>query len=682
MPNRLSQSSSPYLRQHADNPVDWFGWGPEALAKAKQEQKPILLSIGYSACHWCHVMAHESFEDVPTAEQMNDQFINIKVDREERPDIDHIYQAAHHLLTGRGGGWPLTMILTPDQEPFFAGTYFPAQARYRMPAFREVLHRIHEAWTHRRDDIQQQNARLLQALREESAAPQTHNATQGQWQPEQDFHLPQNAKMDLLRNHDPINGGFGGAPKFPHPGDLELLLKGFQSSKDSRQYDAFALSMHSMINRGMFDQLGGGFYRYCVDAEWAIPHFEKMLYDNGPLLQLCSDLWIASSHPRLKEAAELTVGWLLREMQSPEGPFYAALDADSEGEEGLFYLWDASAVKEIVPPQDWKEISACFGLDQAPNFEQHAWHLHWNTHTDHPSTQELISARQALFDIRASRIRPGLDNKIIAGWNGLMICGLAHAGRLFHRNDWIDAAHLALHSIQKLLFLNGKLHAIFAGGRAELNAYLDDHAFLLQACIECLQARWDQPILDFAQKLADAILRDFEDQESGGYFFTSHDHETLITRPRILHDAATPAGYAVAARTLILLGHLTGDSRYLNSAEKALASAIPQARERPAAYASLILALEEVLTPARIIVLRGKQAAMASWLTALHELNLSHCLSFAIPLEAVDLPTLLDKPMRPHSEVTAWVCQGLSCLPEITELSALIQVCKSPTATG
>jgi uncharacterized protein len=675
MPNRLSQSTSPYLRQHADNPVDWYMWGPEALDKAKAEQKPILLSIGYSACHWCHVMAHESFEDAVTAHQMNEQFINIKVDREERPDIDHIYQAAHHLLTGRGGGWPLTMILTPDQEPFFAGTYFPAEPRYRMPAFKDLLNKIHETWTHRRDAIYEQNARLLEALKEESAAP-----IPGQlptWQPEQDANLPSLARMHLLRNHDPVHGGFGGAPKFPHPTDLELLFTGFQLNGDARYYEAFALSMCSMANRGMFDQLGGGFYRYCVDAEWAIPHFEKMLYDNGPLLHLCADLWSVSHSPRLREVAEWTVDWLFREMQSPEGPFFSALDADSEGEEGLFYLWDRDTVRAHIPTENWNEVSLCFGLDQDPNFEGHAWHLHWHATSEHPTSEVLYSARRTLFDLRKPRVRPGLDDKILASWNGLMITGLAFAGRIFEREDWINQALSSLKRIQQLMMIDGKLHAVFAGGRAQLNAYLDDHAFLLQACIECLQVRWDPSILIFAEQLAHSILNDFEDPESGGYFFTRHDHEPLLTRPRIVHDAATPSGYAVATRMLIILGHLTGQMRFIDSAEKALNSAIPQTRARPSAFASLMLALEIASTPPQIIVLRGTQSHMRIWEKAISKLNLPHSLCFAVPQDAHAVPIVFDKPLPKNGEVNAWVCRGLNCLPEITDLSTLLGVCKS-----
>jgi len=674
--NRLSQSTSPYLRQHADHPVDWHMWGPEALEQAKREQKPILLSIGYSACHWCHVMAHESFEDSATAEQMNNQFINIKVDREERPDIDHIYQAAHHLLTGRGGGWPLTMILTPEQKPFFAGTYFPAQPRYRMPAFRDLLNNIHEAWVTRRDAIHEQNARLIEALKEESAPPQQTQVSIEQWQPEQDADLAQRARRDLLRNHDPINGGFGGAPKFPHPTDLELLFSGFQLSGDNTEYDAVALSMHGMANRGMFDQLGGGFYRYCVDAEWAIPHFEKMLYDNGPLLHLCADLWSTSRSPRLEEVAHLTVGWLLREMQSPEGPFYAALDADSEGEEGLFYLWDRETVKMNVPSENWAEISHCFGLDQPPNFEHHAWHLHWHASSDQPTSQALLSTCKHLFEIRIPRVRPGLDDKVIASWNGLMISGLAHAGRMFDRGDWISESHRALISIQNRMVVDGKLHSIYAGGRAQFHAYLDDYAFLLAACIECLQARWDSSILAFAEYLAHAILNDFEDTHAGGYFFTAHDHEALITRPRIVHDAATPSGYASAARSLMILGHLTGEMRFIHSAEKALASAIPQARDRPAAFASFILALETALIGPRIIVLRGESVEMAAWALELTRANLPHTLIMCIPhMYADPLPPILDKPRPTISKVNAWVCQGVSCLPELTDLPAVLKVC-------
>lgn len=576
--NRLATETSPYLLQHADNPVAWLPWSEAALARARAENKPILLSIGYSACHWCHVMAHESFEDDATAAVMNRLFVNIKVDREERPDLDQIYQSAHQMLTGRAGGWPLTMFLTPEGTPFHGGTYFPREARYGLPGFVELCERIGEIWRTRRHDIDAQNRELLAALNRRPPAQAV----------ELDDRPVAQLRALLLGSFDRDDGGFGGAPKFPHPTDLAFLL---HRPADPEAREAALFTLRKMAEGGIHDQLGGGFYRYSVDERWEIPHFEKMLYDNGPLLGLYADAFALTGDAYFKQVAEGIVGWLQREMTSPEGAFHSSLDADSEGEEGRFYVWDRAEVAALLTPQESALAGRHWGLDQPPNFEGRHWHLKIAAPLAEGEAPLIEAACAKLFAAREQRVRPGCDDKILTSWNALMIAGLARAARIFGRDDWRAAARRALDFLHARHWREGRLLATSRHGQAHLPAYLDDYAFLLAALLELMETDARPTDAEFARQLADALLTHFEDHENGGFFFTAHDHEALIQRPKAAHDNALPSGNGVAALALRRLGDRRGDARYLGAARHALQAFANQLARQPGGCATLIMAL-------------------------------------------------------------------------------------------
>ena len=680
-PNRLIHETSPYLRQHAHNPVDWHPWGAAALDLARRSGKPILLSIGYSACHWCHVMAHESFEDEATARLMNEGFINIKVDREERPDLDKIYQTAFQILHRRAGGWPLTMFLTHnDQVPFVGGTYFPKTPRYGMPAFTEILHRVSTHYRQHMPELRAQNQALLDALRADMTQPTAPGAAVLTAAP------LQAGRDQLVASLDPVHGGFGGAPKFPHPASLERLLRHWTARVQSGQPDpsaetALRLTLRQMARGGIYDHLGGGFYRYAVDAEWGIPHFEKMLYDNGPLLALYSQAWQATADPVFRTVAEETGAWAMREMQAPAGGYYATLDADSEGAEGRFYLWTPAQVQALLTPEEYVAFAVCYGLEQPPNFETHAWHVRVATEpADLADRLEvapaqvaawLTSARRALFEARLQRIRPGRDEKILTAWNGLMIKGMAAAGRHLGRMDFVASAERALDFIRAHLWQEGRLRAVYKDGQARLNAYLDDYAFLIAGILELLQCRWRDGDLDFALTLADVLVNQFEDRETGGFFFTAHDHEPLIQRPKPAHDDALPAGNGVAAQVLLRLGHLTGRTAWLDAAERTLRWAWPMFQRMPSDCNTLLTALEEYLEPPQIILLRGDGAALEAWRQRCAQPCAPRRLTLALPAKASPPPGLLIGRQADAAPVTAYLCRGLQCLPAMRTLAEL-----------
>ncbi|HXG27737.1 MAG TPA: thioredoxin domain-containing protein [Nevskiales bacterium] len=672
--NRLAKETSPYLLQHAHNPVDWYPWGEEALARARQEDKPILLSIGYSACHWCHVMAHESFEDEETAALMNRHFVNIKVDREERPDLDRIYQTAHQLMMQRGGGWPLTVVLDPKtQAPFFAGTYFPREPRHGLPAFRYVLQHVADWYAQNKDQLGEQDRRLREVLQRLEPVAEGRQVLS-------DAPLGQ-AFLQLERNFDSEHGGFSDAPKFPHAPQIELLLRLW--ARAPQRYGA-ALSMalftlHRMCEGGLFDHLGGGFCRYSVDAQWMIPHFEKMLYDNGPLLALCSAAARIGSDPVFTQAASLTADWVLREMQSPEGGFYSSLDADSEGHEGKYYVWTREEVAGTLPDEDYRLFAQRFGLDRAPNFEGQ-WHLHGYESVDRLAKasgqspeairERLAYCRKTLFDLREKRVRPGRDDKILTSWNALMIQGLAAAARQLGRADCLHAAQRALDFIHCTLYRDGRLLATYKDGKAHLTAYLDDYALLLEAVLELLQLRWRGADLAFARELAEALLTHFEDRTHGGFFFTAHDHEKLLARMKPLADEALPSGNGIAARALNRLGWLLGETRYLHAAERTLQLAFPAMQNHPLAYPTLLMALQEALNPPEILILRGTPERLRDWQAALAQNHALQRLIFAIPADAAELPAALaDK--KPQGEIVAYRCRGLQCSAPVSRLEEL-----------
>ncbi len=669
MPNALASETSPYLLQHADNPVDWLPWSDAAFHRARDEDKPVLLSIGYSACHWCHVMAHESFEDSATAALMNELFISVKVDREERPDVDRIYQLAHQLLTQRGGGWPLTMFLDPEsRRPFFGGTYFPREARYGMPAFGEILEKVARYFTERREEVREQGGKLVEFMNGLQASTPAAGVTLQS--------TPLAAARDSLsRAFDREYGGFGQAPKFPHPANLNRLLRHWRGTAEDVLPDLDALYMSTltlkrMASGGLRDHLGGGFARYSVDRYWAIPHFEKMLYDNGPLLALYAEAALATGDPDYADVARSTAAWLLRDMRAPNGGFYSTLDADSDGEEGKYYVWTPEEVRSRVTDEEYAAFSRHFGLDGPANFDGR-WHLTQHSPVDDIATESaqpaadvaglLRSAREKLLAVRASRVTPARDEKQLCAWNALAIRGFAIAGRALDDEKFVDVAVGAADFIHEALYAGERLKAVYKDGRARFAAYLDDYAFLLDALLELLQGRWSAARLRFAIELADTLLEHFEDPEGGGFWFTADDAEHLFHRPKPMTDEALPSGNGVAAFALQRLGFLLGETRYLDAAERTLRAAWPAITEFPHAHVSLLDALEEHLEPPNIIVLRGPADEIGLWRQGLAKLYAPRRLVVAIPEGEEDLPgALRDRAARPGTAL-AYRCRGMHC---------------------
>ena len=668
MPNRLAKETSPYLLQHADNPVDWYPWGEEAFARARETGKPVLLSVGYSACHWCHVMAHESFEDEATAELMNELFINVKVDREERPDIDKIYQTAHQLITQRGGGWPLTMFLDgDDQRPFFGGTYFPKEARYGMPAFGDLLKNIASYYEQKRDEVRQQSSRLLDVFGRLAPAPAT------------DSEALSDAPLALARNTfeqtlDREFGGFGSAPKFPHPTTIDRLLRHWRSTANDTEPDVEALFMAAltlarMAEGGLFDHVGGGFYRYSVDQYWQIPHFEKMLYDNGPLLAVYAQAAVATGDTLFADAANATADWMLADMRDDNGGFYATRDADSEGHEGLFYLWDPDEVRELLD-DNYEVFAKRFGLNTDANFEGR-WHLTVREQVTEDEAVVINKAKRVLLARRDTRVAPGRDEKQLTSWNALAIRGLAIAGRALERPDLIDAAADAVEFLQGNLMRDGRLLASYKDGEARFAAYLDDHAFLLDAVLELLQARWNMRHLEFAQQLAELLLEHFEDKDDGGFWFTANDHEQLIHRSKPLADEAVPSGNGVAAFALQRLGFLLGETTYLDAAERTLRAAWRAISEVPHGHVSLLTALEEYLEHPEIVVIRGANDEISRWRDSAAKIYAPRRLVFAISEDEAGLPGALADRKPLDGETVAYRCLGTHCEMPVTTWEAL-----------
>ena len=685
MPNALALETSPYLLQHAENPVKWHPWGEQALTLARDQDKPILLSIGYSACHWCHVMAHESFEDAEVAAIMNEHFINIKVDREERPDIDQIYQTAHSMLSQKSGGWPLTVFLTPNQQPYFTGTYFPKSAKYQLPGFADLIPRVAAFYHEKKLELATQNSQLADALKRTIPEPSSTLSA--------NINTLKLAFDSLESSFDFEHGGFGSAPKFPNPADITLLLH--QAKAGNKRAESMALQMLSaMANGGIYDQIGGGFCRYSVDARWNIPHFEKMLYDNGQLLFLYCDGWQIAKDKRYSQIIEETVAWLVCEMRDKNGAFYSSLDADSpdgngHSEEGAFYVWQPKQVKQLLTPEEFAVASSCFGFDRAANFENpHSGYTGWHPYLarlpgqDEPDSNEIVTlmnAQTKLFEAREKRARPSRDDKILTSWNALAIKGLARAGRVFNRPDWVAFAQNAVDFIRDKMWVNNALLATCKDDgkgnyHAHLNAYCDDYAFLLDALIELLQADYRAIDLSFAEDLAEALLENFE-SEDGGFYFTSHTHEALIHRPKQGYDNATPSGNGIAAVALQKLGHILGEPRYLQAAERTLKAFDNVIKSNPAACASLSHALSEFLMPPSLVIIRGESKQMATWRDAIQQLYYPHHLFFyldeTIENAKQNLPPTLQRKFS--ANVNAWVCQGVVCLPSLNNLQALLK---------
>ena len=689
MPNRLAHETSPYLQQHADNPVDWYPWGEDALRTARESDHPILLSVGYSACHWCHVMAHECFEDEDTAALMNANFVNIKVDREERPDIDQIYQTAHQLIARGAGGWPLTMFLTPDGKPFYGGTYFPKLPRYGRPGFDQLLARVGELWKSQRSELVEQGEAIVRALentvRKPSAAESRGDAADSVSKLDDVAVKAGTTLIDsMMQTFDARHGGFGRAPKFPQPSTLSALLRHAVAAHDDRARDAALLTLRRMGEGGIFDQLGGGFCRYSTDERWLIPHFEKMLYDNGPLLRLYAEAWQLTHEPLFREICEGTAAWLIREMQSPEGGYTSSFDADSEGEEGKFYVWDKSEVAAQLTTDEFKAFAARYGLDEAPNFEGHAWNLHVARPiaevaaiaglTEADAIVATRRGREKLASLRESRVWPSRDDKILTSWNALAIDGMLFASRVFGRPAWAASATRALDFIRTTLWRDGRLLATCKDGRAHLNAYLDDHAFLLGALIESMQMGELRPDdVAWAREIAELLLSQFEDRDHGGFFFTSHDHEKLVLRNKPGYDNATASGNGSAALYLQRFGCLVGDHRYVVSAERTMAMFAPELTRIPHAFGSLVTAMTERAQPPAVVVISApttSEAAAAEWQSQLAGRYAPGLIAVRVGSAADALPGALVKPTASH--VQAWICKGAQCLPPVSDLRSMM----------
>lgn len=674
--NALGKESSLYLLQHADNPVAWYPWGEEALQLAKDQDKPILLSIGYAACHWCHVMAHESFEDEQTAALMNEYFVNVKVDREERPDLDRIYQTAHYLLTQRNGGWPLTIFLTPDDlVPFYAGTYFPPQEQFGLPAFRDLLLGVADLYRNRRDDVSQQTVALKKSL---DAAFGQGNGPVVELGPQ----VLQQAVTQLAESYDSEHGGFGKAPKFPHPTSLDRLLRHWlrtrrEGEADLKALEMLAYTLKKMALGGVYDQIGGGFYRYSTDDVWMIPHFEKMLYDNAQLLPLYAQAGVATGSSLFRRVATEVAEWVIREMQGDDGGYFSSMDADSEGEEGRFYVWTQEALRELLTDDEYIVAAHRFGFNRPANFEgkwlPHVYMEYEALETSFSQPQNELRrivdfARAKLLEARQRRAWPLRDEKVLTSWNALMIRGMLVAGRLLERADFIDSAERALGYLRTTMWVDGRLRATGKNGQSRLPAYLDDYAFLLDAVLEMLQTRWDSGLLRFARSLADVMLEHFEDKEQGGFFFTADDHEALLQRPRPWADEALPAGNAVVAKALLRLGFLLGERRYLASAERTVSAASAMIARSPMVHSAMLSALEEQLQPPQLIVLRGDEQNLEEWHRIAQRQPDPGLLCFPIPSEAPDLPPVLAMKEPRDEHTVGYLCEGLQCREPVVDV--------------
>ena len=646
MANRLAQETSPYLLQHRDNPVDWYPWGEEALARAREEDRPILLSVGYSACHWCHVMERESFENPETAAYMNEHFVNVKVDREERPDVDAIYMEAVQAISGHGG-WPMTVFLDPDGVPFYGGTYFPPDESRGMPSFRMVMEAVVHAFETQREEI-----------REKAPVTRERLGAIGAFEPRSE--LPGPAELEaavqrLLGALDRRNGGFGGAPKFPPASSLELLLGRGETA-------AVELTLDGMLAGGIYDQLGGGFARYSVDPVWLVPHFEKMLYDNALLARVYLHGWQNLGHERYRRVCEETLDWMLREMRGPEGGFYSALDADSEGEEGRFYVWTPEQVREVLGDEAGPVLDY-YGVSEAGNFEGSNV-LHLAGGADAPEPPSLAEARQALLVARAQRVWPGLDDKRLASWNALAISALADAGAVLGREDYLDAAGAAAEFVlTELRDGDGNLLRTYKDGRAHLNAYLEDHAFLLEALLTLYEATFEPRWFEAAQALAETTIERFGDPERGGFFSTSSDHEELIARRKEVGDHPIPSGNSAAALGLLRLAALTGERRYAEQAESVFALFGKPAVEHPDAFAHLLRALDFHLSPSREVALVGDQ--LAELAAVVRERFRPHLVLVGGP-EGSEQPPLLAGRTAVEGRPAAYVCENFACRLPVT----------------
>ena len=709
MPNYLAVETSPYLLQHQNNPVDWYPWGPEALARAKAEDKPIFLSIGYSACHWCHVMEHESFESEPIAALLNEHFVSIKVDREERPDLDQIYMNAVQLMTGRGG-WPMSVFLTPDLQPFFGGTYWPPTSKMGMPGFDQVLRAVIDAWQNRREAAIEQARQLTEAIQETGDRGQETGEVGGrrsEVSAEGARQILGNAQRQLARAFDATHGGFGSAPKFPHSMDLQLLLRIWKRRPSDELLHMVTHTLERMARGGIYDHLAGGFARYSVDERWLVPHFEKMLYDNALLTSAYLDALQATWNMNLCAiTVRKTCEYILRYMTDPAGGFHSTEDADSEGEEGKFYVWTPAEINEVLGPERGERFCYVYDVTEHGNFEHGKSILNlpktieqcaslrgWN---EFELRAELKGARKELLAVRDRRVRPGKDDKILVSWNALMIDALARAAGAIDgkapelraaaqrfRESAIRAANFVLTAMRRP---DGRLLHTWRHGQAKLDAYLDDYAYLINALVTLYEATFDEHWIDEAVRLADVMRERFEDRQAGGFFFTADDHEQLIARNKDFHDASVPSGNGMAATALIRLGKLTGRTEYLESARGAILSGMPVMERSPTAAGQLLIALDMWLGPFQEMVLIGGDDETESQ-AVLANLQRTYLPNRVLAYRGREMPQGADAPRSPirsplleplfagrsavDGQPTLFICQNFTCRAPIVGQEAI-----------
>jgi uncharacterized protein YyaL (SSP411 family) len=662
--NRLQHETSPYLLQHADNPVDWYPWGEEAFKRAKAADKPVLLSVGYSACHWCHVMAHESFEHEETAKLMNEWFVNIKVDREERPDVDDIYMNAVQAMT-RGGGWPMTVFLLPDGRPFYGGTYFPLEPRYGIPSFRQVLQGVRDAYDNRRDQVETAASNLADALnRDFMNIGGDEEALNGS--------LLDMAAHGIGQSFDSAHGGFGGAPKFPNPMNLEFLLRTYARTGDETYLNMVTFTLKKMARGGIYDQLGGGFHRYSVDAIWLVPHFEKMLYDNAQLSRLYLHTWQVTGDEFFKRIAQEIYDYILREMTAPDGGFYSTTDADSEGEEGKFFVWSKAELEEVLG-EDARVAIEYWGVSSRGNFEGH--NILHVPNDDEVVAQRLnlseddlrakiVAIKDKLYAHRTQRVHPGLDDKILTAWNGMMLASLAEAARVLDRDDYPEAAVRNGEFLLRELTRNGRLLRTYKNGKAKLNGYLEDYANVIDGYLELYQTTFDPRWFHEARRLADFVLEHFRAQD-GGFFDTSDDHETLIVRPRNVQDNATPSGNALMARQYLRLAAYTGDERYENAAGGILKLLVEALKQFPQAFGESLNAVDMLANGLAEVAVVGspndpQTGDILVTLRRAYRPNMIVALTSDNQNDEAPIPLLSYRTMR-KDQPTVYVCRHFAC---------------------
>ncbi|MGH9766564.1 MAG: thioredoxin domain-containing protein [Blastocatellia bacterium] len=676
--NRLINETSPYLLQHSHNPVDWYSWGEEAFERARREDKPILLSIGYSACHWCHVMEHESFESEAIAKLMNDNFVNIKVDREERPDLDTIYMNAVQMMTG-SGGWPMTVFLTPDGKPFYGGTYFPPADRYGMPGFPRVLITLAEAYRTQRDEIENNAEGMLSELKRlDRVSSQPGDVS---------YEIADHAANHLLRSLDPVYGGFGNKPKFPPSMALQFLLRHWRRTKDASARSAVELTLDKMARGGMYDQLGGGFHRYSVDEKWLAPHFEKMLYDNALLSRVYTEAFLATGKEFYRRIATETLDYVAREMTDKSGGFYSTQDADSEGEEGKFFVWTPEEVVSLLGEEDARLFNRYFDVSEMGNFEGHSI-LHVDEDVDviarlmGVSRERLFEAiergRPVLFESREKRVKPYRDEKILTAWNGLMMRSFAEASRAFDRKDYLEIATRNADFLLTRLRRDGRLLRTHKDGESKLNGYLEDYAYLIDGLLALYEASFDLRWFEEAQALTETMIAQFWDSEAGGFFFTSADHETLITRTKDFYDNAIPAGNSVAAGALVRLSLLTGEDHYRRMAETILRLMKPVMMRAPSAFGHLLSVLDLALgSPYEIAIIGAPEAEDSRALvnTIFKRYLPNKVVAFAPEADSKASRTvkLLEGRGRIDGKATAYVCRNFYCEAPATDSARLAE---------